>query len=618
MANKKNAPAAEKINILIPVWGVAYVNKWIDISLPTLLASGNLPAMAAEYPTTVTLLSDERSFRYFKSTNACLKLAQLVKIEFVDISDLLGKTTYSVALTQAFARGMFGENAHSPLTTAYVLLVGDYIFSDGSLRTLVDRIRAGHRAIFQGNFGVKEESVSPIISREISRQGGQLEISARDLMKLAINEIHPVTAARFVDQEFVHHSYPNRFFWKVGRSSLIGRFFLLHPLCLVPEQVIDCVEGFCDYSLFPSTVPSLRYTVLDDSDDFFILECEPTSHESKGITLGRLNERSTARHLSHWTTAQHRSFAQHAIFYCGSEADRSLKSSIERNSMEWLTRINTLLRRRCAPLRGHPYWKMATAGLTKQTFANRIAAQAVAASQDLTEKRSFWRRLRYNRNAAPFLNVWQFHWPDYVEIRKLYRELEEQQFFLHHESNTCDALAFKSLRGSSAHHLQFDDTAKLVNEGFNWEKANLPAATHVFCLKPCRSAYLERISELKAKRPNDRFIVFSADMKTCSWFDILEMNLNLKKFVVSNLCKPVNGKWKLSTTSAVGKAKLIDCLEILSDSSHTRGRRLGAYLVLSQVYLLQLLRNILVKSQRQSSVRAHRQFYSFFLDLNSI
>ena len=45
------------IQLLVPVWGTAYTSQFLEISLPTLLSPGNLPALAKALPCKVVFLT---------------------------------------------------------------------------------------------------------------------------------------------------------------------------------------------------------------------------------------------------------------------------------------------------------------------------------------------------------------------------------------------------------------------------------------------------------------------------------------------------------------------------------------------------------------------------------
>ena len=54
-------------------------------------------------------------------------------------------------------------------------------------------------------------------------------------MEWALGHLHPVTAANTVNFPLVHNLHANRLFWRVDENTLIGRFYLMHMICIRPE-----------------------------------------------------------------------------------------------------------------------------------------------------------------------------------------------------------------------------------------------------------------------------------------------------------------------------------------------------------------------------------------------
>ena len=50
-------PPPRAVRLLLPVWGYRYVRQFLEFSLPTMLAAGNVPALAKALPCTFVLLT---------------------------------------------------------------------------------------------------------------------------------------------------------------------------------------------------------------------------------------------------------------------------------------------------------------------------------------------------------------------------------------------------------------------------------------------------------------------------------------------------------------------------------------------------------------------------------
>lgn len=57
IGRRSTPPAAVKL--LLPVWGYRFVRQFLDVGLPTLLAPGNLPALARTLPCEFVILTSE-------------------------------------------------------------------------------------------------------------------------------------------------------------------------------------------------------------------------------------------------------------------------------------------------------------------------------------------------------------------------------------------------------------------------------------------------------------------------------------------------------------------------------------------------------------------------------
>ena len=53
-------PPPKAVAVVVAVWGQRFVQRFLEICLPTLLAPGNVPAAAAELPTEFVILTREQ------------------------------------------------------------------------------------------------------------------------------------------------------------------------------------------------------------------------------------------------------------------------------------------------------------------------------------------------------------------------------------------------------------------------------------------------------------------------------------------------------------------------------------------------------------------------------
>ena len=87
---------------------------------------------------------------------------------------------------------------------------------------------------------------------------------------------------------------------------MVGRFFLMHMIAIRPETLDFIIAAASDYSLIPELCPSGKIVRMTDSDDYFVVECQPQSCDSRNEEpAGDIEPRSFAKGLRTWATAMH-------------------------------------------------------------------------------------------------------------------------------------------------------------------------------------------------------------------------------------------------------------------------------------------------------------------------
>jgi hypothetical protein len=284
------------VYVLLPVWGARYLRQCLEVCIPSLLASGNVPAIAAALPTTFVLMTRDRDMPMIRSHRAWLALAAVCDARLESIDDLLSEAA-SFVLTLAYARQIrtLGSTA---CEIGFVFLVSDYIVADGALRHVLRRLQGGADAVLAGNFQMSREAIDnlPLANRRIG--GEPLSVPPRDLVRLALDWLHPATIACLADGPTRHDPRANRVFWRAGPGTLLGRFYLMHMVAIRPQRVDVTIAGPCDYSFVPEFCPSGRIETMTDSDDYLVVEIQPASASSQATVPGPLDPPGLAKSLA--------------------------------------------------------------------------------------------------------------------------------------------------------------------------------------------------------------------------------------------------------------------------------------------------------------------------------
>ena len=424
-----------KTKFLTVVWGKAYITRFANLALPSFIAPGNLPALAEATDLEVVIMTRRDDIAHFECQETFERLRTICPVRFVDIDDLITTSAYGVTLTLAYARPIIACGSEM-LNTHFVFMNADFVLADGSLRSLARHIVEGRTIVLGPSFRATAEEVEPLLENAMDRPAGVLSIPPRQMTALAMPHPHPTTVAKTLTQGLCHSTHPNQFFWQVDRNTLLARYYLIFMLCLKPERVLESVNSFCDYSFIPEMCPSGDEAVMDDSDDFFMLELQEREQEIEMLRLGSQSPEETVASLQTWTTKEHRRASTHDIIFHTEDIPPGVAST-KAVAQAFVSDINSRL---AAPVQhhSHPYWIRGERAWASYRTAQKLSSNPSELSVPARRKekkfnlraikyrirRSFWtiaylghRVLTSRKTAFSLIN------PDYQDIQLLQKTL---------------------------------------------------------------------------------------------------------------------------------------------------------------------------------------------------
>ncbi|TAK76566.1 MAG: hypothetical protein EPO11_04050 [Gammaproteobacteria bacterium] len=411
------------ICVLLAIWGERYIKDFLELSLPSLLAPGNVPALASHYPVRFVFLTRTRDVDVFSDHPAIQKLKTYCEVDYLSLDDLITIENYSTTLTLALDRAI-RSTGKKMLKTYFLILMADYIMADGSLKGLMKYIQAGYSGICAGNFQVLKEETKEFFLSQVDQANHVMQISPRALLKYSLEHLHPVTVSSVYNQGVLHNYRANRFLYRHSSEVLVGRFYLLHALCIKPEVENYHVGSSFDYSFIPEMCSSGRIAVIDDSDDYFVVEVQPKKHELLNVDHGPYQEKKLARALSEWTTKQHRENAKKSIYFHARDILPKEKLAIEVQINHFIQGLDKQLKRyKEQPYYNHPYWRGAFKAFEMQKHLAQNN-QDYFSITPATELFSLPRNLYYRFiGLPPKVFPWYYRWREY---RLMMKEIKNQ------------------------------------------------------------------------------------------------------------------------------------------------------------------------------------------------
>lgn len=362
MQGSSAAPATErpaiprnqrpKAKILIAVWGQAYIRRFELLGLSSVLAPGNLPALANYCDVEFVFLTRAAEFEHFDALDLMAKIRRYAAVRYEAIDDLIVPGLYTVTLTLAFTRGMriFGPQMSEMY---FVYWNADFVIGDGSLAHLRKCMEEGRKVVLAGSVRVISEEVEPLLLPKTERDG-VLTAHPRDLTRYLFEHPHLMQIAKTVDQNLCWATYPNHLFWTAGEDAIVARFFQIFMFCLQPTRYQENIDGYCDYSFVPAFCPGEPIYVVGDSDEVCLLEMQGRWQEAEDVHFGPGRTAAWLHNLQEWCTPEHAEIARQPIVYHAGEPPAELQQVLDDSAdyVEWcMSQI-----REPTSYPGHYYW----------------------------------------------------------------------------------------------------------------------------------------------------------------------------------------------------------------------------------------------------------------------
>ena len=372
----------ETARLIIPVWGEVYASKLVSITIPAILAPGNLPTLCEMFDVELVIVTELKLFESIRRSQSYQSAAKLCAVRLVSLDDLMTDIPgdYGVVLTYALHRGFTDLGAR--MTETYLLFLNaDFIISDGSLGHVGKLMRKGKRVIHAPSFRVILEEVWPQLQARVDGVTRTLRLPPRELVGLALAHKHQTVKARTVNQRLYHQSWMDQYYWYVDEDTLIGYQWPVALVAIKPERVVTEPVLVWDYGFIPEASPTAERHFIDDSDDFFMIEPQSRGTGRSMIRLGWISFDDIARNLSMWTTKEQRECGRQLLKFHAADLPANLDEVIK-ESRSYMAEIYSRLTPTPLPHIGHSYLGPWFDGAKERMRGRQSAALASATREN--------------------------------------------------------------------------------------------------------------------------------------------------------------------------------------------------------------------------------------------
>ena len=313
--------------IITCAWGEKYVGELLSITLPALLAPGNLPYVASVAPCELVILTEEASFFKVLLNPTVRKIQELCGVRLIGMDDLIpSRDQYGMAITYALHRG-FSDLGASAADTWLLFLNSDFILADGSMRNVVRHLARGERLVAAPSYCVKAETTAPELLKQIDLRSRALVIPSREMAALVFRHRHNSIRGKTVNQAVINIRYMDQFYWLVNPSTLLGHQMPVAIVGMRPERNLQEPNSYWDYGLIREFCPNSEHFVLGDSDEFLMMELRRDHVTEEWVGQGRPEPAEIAQNMMVFATPYTKDMARHPLTLHSGELPDDIENS---------------------------------------------------------------------------------------------------------------------------------------------------------------------------------------------------------------------------------------------------------------------------------------------------
>ena len=289
------------------VWGTEYVENFLNYSLCTQLGSGNLAA--ADPGSLYLLISDVQGLKRIKESRIFAALTKLIDVECVDIASIANSSgskysTLTICQNYALVRAYDFD--------AIFFGYGDALWSDGSYRAALARLKDGYHAVFAFGYPVLEKPFKTYVDQTRPPEPEPaISIDPRDFSRQVYRHLHPMALANNWKNEWMTHC-PSYVLWDVPDQGTLIRSFHLHPVAIrvrndLPEFFIPFRTTLDEEFVAQLYRGSPRVYVCPTSDEITVCSlAESTDNSYEMLPRRRVNFGDLAAFAETYAGLMHR------------------------------------------------------------------------------------------------------------------------------------------------------------------------------------------------------------------------------------------------------------------------------------------------------------------------
>lgn len=253
-------------HFLAPVWNRRYVDRFLQLGLPSLLSANNVGSVPAE-KSLFHIFTTRMDYPAFQECRSFGRLKELVpvQVDFIDDFVANAKSNTYQRMSQAYEQGLT-QSMHRD--AAFFFLTADAVWSDGCVARSVEHLRRGKRAVMTAGLQMWDLFAGKRLHRYYDRDRQAISISPRQLIEVFLENPHPMHLAMFGETT---NPIMSNYYWSLNRRAFVAHCFHLHPMVVRPRRRIpSAVHPTMDLGYVQRTVDFDDVHIVSDSDEMCV------------------------------------------------------------------------------------------------------------------------------------------------------------------------------------------------------------------------------------------------------------------------------------------------------------------------------------------------------------
>jgi hypothetical protein len=247
--------------LAVTFWGEEYRRYFLDFCLASLLAPGNIPAIADKAAARLLIATNDRDWAALQSEPTFVAARKLIAIEQVAFENGPYSSAHEKMLVMSeahrrLARRMFEDRAHG------IFIYPDMIAATGFIGKLEELTRNGAAVVMFMNVRFANEGlISEVKERGLVRPGEPMALSSKELVRLTLRHMHSEMVRSGFENDCEDYGCSS-YFWTI----VPGEDLLFHCGAWIPSLIdYGCIDRHDD-STFDSCTLDADYVAKNITD----------------------------------------------------------------------------------------------------------------------------------------------------------------------------------------------------------------------------------------------------------------------------------------------------------------------------------------------------------------